>query len=230
MNQSIATTHYTERCCWCLRIIVIGMLALSLGSGIQATDLRLVILDHSSLPQPTIATAQDEALRILNRLAARISWADKPELLPYSPSPGEIHIVISPGRAEKWELPPKTMGAALLAASPTKGGVTVVFATTISDAVTRQRRLGDHHSVLSGAIFARSLGRVIAHEVVHSVAPLHPHSNHGIMNSSQDRDSLIKTEGIVDPVCTQAFQTGLSRLAPLSAGTDSASPPASVNR
>jgi hypothetical protein len=57
--------------------------------------------------------------------------------------------------------------------------------------------------------FAHSLARIIAHEVVHAVAPAHPHAAAGLMHGQQKRAALLNEGMAIDPVCAAAFRAGL---------------------
>lgn len=64
---------------------------------------------------------------------------------------------------------------------------------------------------------ARALARVLAHEIVHAVAPAHPHASEGLMHRSQTRASLLKQPDL-DPGCREAVVAALlaTQLAQLS--------------
>src|SRR5260370_17751275 len=51
---------------------------------------------------------------------------------------------------------------------------------------------------------ALALARVVAHEVVHSIAPYEPHSHRGLMSHSLNRSFLLGTRAPIDPQCAPA--------------------------
>jgi hypothetical protein len=57
---------------------------------------------------------------------------------------------------------------------------------------------------------ARALGRVVAHEIVHAVAPDTPHAREGLMRHSFDRTFLLGENAPVDPSCAAAFVAALA--------------------
>ena len=56
----------------------------------------------------------------------------------------------------------------------------------------------------------RALSRLIAHEVVHAVAPAHPHAASGLMRARQPRSFLLRQKMKMDPACVAAFEVGLA--------------------
>jgi hypothetical protein len=56
----------------------------------------------------------------------------------------------------------------------------------------------------------RALGRVVAHEVIHAVAPDEPHTRGGLMNHSMNRAFLLGENAGLDARCGQAFVHGLA--------------------
>lgn len=59
----------------------------------------------------------------------------------------------------------------------------------------------------------RALSRLIAHELVHAVAPDHPHATVGLMRARQPRSFLLKQRMRLDPGCVAAFERGLANRA-----------------
>ena len=89
------------------------------------------------------------------------------------------------------------------------GGVIIVFPARVARVVgTRQYRNFSDRMPRSSRL-ERALGRVIAHEVIHVVAPEHRHGDDGIMQESQSQSSLLGPDPGVDPVCTAVFQARL---------------------
>ena len=61
---------------------------------------------------------------------------------------------------------------------------------------------------------ALALARVVAHEVVHSIAPDEPHSHGGLMRHSLNRSFLLGKGAPLDPQCAAAFLVRLAALLP----------------
>jgi hypothetical protein len=57
-----------------------------------------------------------------------------------------------------------------------------------------------------------ALGRVVAHEVIHAVAPEEPHARNGLMSHSLDRAFLLGKRADLDGRCGRAFLSQLAAL------------------
>ncbi len=57
-----------------------------------------------------------------------------------------------------------------------------------------------------------ALARVVAHEVVHAVAPDAPHTSGGLMHHSMDRTFLLGMRAPIDPDCGRAFVRNLEEI------------------
>jgi hypothetical protein len=55
-----------------------------------------------------------------------------------------------------------------------------------------------------------ALGRVVAHEVIHALAPEEPHTRNGLMGHSMSRAFLLGNGAPLDPRCGRAFLSGLA--------------------
>jgi len=71
-------------------------------------------------------------------------------------------------------------------------------------------------ATLGGGTTARQLGlavgRVVAHEVIHALAPGHPHASRGLMAPALDRLGLLGRRRPPDPECVRAVLAGLVAL------------------
>jgi hypothetical protein len=57
-----------------------------------------------------------------------------------------------------------------------------------------------------------AVGRVVAHEVIHALAPGHPHASGGLMAPTLDRWALLGRRRPPEPRCVRAVLAGLSSL------------------
>ena len=71
---------------------------------------------------------------------------------------------------------------------------------------------------------ALALARVVAHEVVHAIAPDEPHSHRGLMSHSLNRSFLLGKGAPLDPQCAAAFLVRLAARLPAPPGP----PPSSL--
>lgn len=67
-----------------------------------------------------------------------------------------------------------------------------------------------HPDAADRALLARALGRVVAHEVVHALAPQLPHSIGGLMRQSLNREDLLGPLPAVSEVSLRAVRLSLS--------------------
>jgi hypothetical protein len=70
--------------------------------------------------------------------------------------------------------------------------------------------------------FARALGRVVAHEVVHVIAPEIPHARGGLMQPGMDRAALLRPGLGLESAQRRTFETGLASLSGVPAPLDRA--------
>jgi hypothetical protein len=59
-------------------------------------------------------------------------------------------------------------------------------------------------------LLARAVGRVIAHEVVHAVAPEHPHDRRGLMRHALSRTLLVGVRAPLGDDCARAVRAGVA--------------------
>ena len=74
--------------------------------------------------------------------------------------------------------------------------------------------LGKGLSKREAGELGRALARVVAHEVVHAIAPDEPHAHDGLMRHSLNRGFLGGPRAAIDPQCASAFLTCLAALLP----------------
>ena len=68
-----------------------------------------------------------------------------------------------------------------------------------------------------------ALGRVVAHEVIHAIAPEEPHSKNGLMGHTMSRAFLLSARAPLEDRCARAFLSGLAaRMAELPSGAPKA--------
>jgi hypothetical protein len=56
----------------------------------------------------------------------------------------------------------------------------------------------------------QALGRVVAHEVIHALAPAEPHARNGLMGHAMNRAFLLGNGAPLDARCARAFLSGLA--------------------
>ena len=166
---------------------------------------HLVWLDPSGISEGTAATAKPEVVNLMRGLGVKVIWrrGDPHELA----RPGELRVILlnRPGTRDK--------GTSVLGATPaqTDGEPHVwVHVPSVAQALGIERLDGeatlDPRSAHSLGI---GLARVIAHEVVHAIAPELPHGK-GLMSARLDRRMLTASTIPVDPEVGLALRAALS--------------------
>ena len=56
--------------------------------------------------------------------------------------------------------------------------------------------------------------RVVAHEVIHAIAPDEPHARNGLMRHAMNRTFLLSDKAPLDGRCARAFLAGLAARKP----------------
>jgi hypothetical protein len=167
---------------------VLCLVAASVGSEPQAPvepTLSLVWYDPSRVASGTELVARKEAAELLARLGANVSWRNG--------AAGEVT-----GSGEVWVIlvdsgPRQPAGTLVLGATRARRTSTRVLwvrvpnvAAAVGALHSRPVRLLPPEELRRVAV---ALGRVIAHEVVHVLAPSLPHSS-GLMSGSLTRGQL----------------------------------------
>lgn len=174
----------------------------------DSVTLELAFFDRVDLPQRMLDRVFAEAEEVLLQLGAEPVWhVESPELQVYDPG-HEIQIILSSSRPEQWLFSPRTMGAVLPIGNPPRRLV-FVFPAEVARLLGLRSFSSLPHRVDDNMRFAKALGRVIAHELVHAIAPEHPHADDGIMLGRHAAASLLDPKLEVDRSCAAAFRSGL---------------------
>lgn len=193
--------------------------------GASGADIAPLLLDHSALapaeaPRHALSLvffdpmdvlpipAQDvaaEVKEIFKTLGVPITWRDGRA----SPTTtlGELQVILLASDRSGGRLGANTMGAVRKGRGVS--GALWVFLPAVQNALG----ITDAGHVLSSRdrrALTMALGRVIAHETVHAVAPDLPHSRHGLMASRMDRNELSRDRLEIDEVSRRAFFAGLT--------------------
>ena len=166
-------------------------------------DVRLVWFDPMALFPDGVGRVGDEVTRLFRGLGVRVRWESGADGAVLGDGEGvEIPLILlpsdpMPGRASR-----RVMG--LVPKSSPGLRAVWVFLDNV------RWTLGHHPrartmSAREGEEVGLALARVVAHEVVHAVAPDAPHTEGGLMHHSLDRGFLLGAQAPVDPRCTQAF-------------------------
>jgi len=177
---------------------------------------RLVWLDPSGITDGIAAIAKPEVVSLMRSMGVAVTWrrGDVHELA----RPGELRVILlnRPGTRDK--------GTSVLGATPaqTDGELHVwVHVPSVAQAIGIERLHADATlDPRSAHCLGIGLARVIAHEVVHAIAPELPHGA-GLMSARLDRRMLISSSIPVDPEVSLALRAAL-RMARRAAAPDAA--------
>lgn len=150
-----------------------------------------------------------EVESILSAAGVTVEWVERASepVGPAGPSP-EVHVVLLESHPEGWHLGDNVLGAAFADRGPRRS--ILAFLDGVVRALGRADSPGFGRIARGQREIARALGRVVAHEVIHAVAPDHPHAEEGLMGPRQSRASLLRKEVALDPCCVVALREGLA--------------------
>ena len=219
----------------------------SFSSSLRWTLVGLAVL-------PFLAVAEEEDLPFVwNAPTVHLLWADPYDLFPASAfagmseeivtlfraqgisvevhelEPGDeaaslrdpaVHAVLHPVEPVAWRLHRDVMAAAV--GERGKGHTIFVFYPS----VMRTLGQGDSGRTVRRADLSRGMGRIVAHELVHVLAPERGHASHGVMASALSRRVLTAVDARLDPKSARAARGGLRPDRPARTATVSPAAPA----
>jgi len=165
--------------------------------------LRLVWMDPTGVGVGAEAAARDEARSLLRKMGATVTWrrGDAGELA----SPGEVRVILLDRSAD-------SSGKAVLGATPPRFEVApfVWVHVPCVRAVIGLDPRGPAFTMSAPASrsLAIAIGRVVAHELVHALAPSVPHGT-GLMSATLTRRQLTDPGLRVDTEVGLAVQAAL---------------------
>ena len=160
--------------------------------------LELALFDRVGLTRKTTEQMRHEVEEIFSSLGTEIGWPDPGAVPAVAAGSTRIQIILIPSAPRAWRLEEGTMGAVFRSEAPVER--TYVFPVAVMRALGGRR-----DDLFYNRRLARALGRVIGHEVIHAIAPDHPHVAEGLMRERQNRFWLLRSELSVDPLCAEAF-------------------------
>ena len=175
---------------------------------VAAPHLRLVWIDVLGSAPYAFRSAARETAAILADAGVIAAWTlgDASTVT----AADELKVVLMAGVANGARLPEHVMGG-------TRGGArshttwiylsNVLWALGLQDKATRGLSLQEKEQV------ARALGRVVAHEIVHAVAPDVAHSQGGLMAQKLGRGFLVQARAFLAPAEQKAFRAGVEEFA-----------------
>lgn len=187
-------------------------------TGRATGEVRLVWFDPRRLLPDDVGPVAEEVTRIYRGLGVKVRWDVGGEGTVIGEGGGvEIPVILLPADPLPARAFRRVMGLVPRNSPPLR--VVWVFLDNVRWTLghrPRARTMSAREREETGLAVAR----VVAHEVVHAVAPDEPHTGGGLMHHSLDRSFLLGTEAPVDPRCVRAFLRGLAEIeAPARAAT-----------
>jgi hypothetical protein len=152
---------------------------------------------ESAAPFP-LEGVRAEVERLFSALGVRI--------VPGGETDEPVQVVMLAADRSRGGLPGDAMGA--VARDP--GAVPVVW-ILLPNVRTTLGGTTRHWPGLSPVLIARAVGRVLAHELVHLIAPDLPHADSGLMKASLGRSQLLNETVVLDPALGPTVRHRLAR-------------------
>jgi len=161
-----------------------------------------------------------ETVRVLGaaNIDARWDWSrerDREDRTSERSREHRLRVVFIPSEPSGpgWRLPANTLGATVLDGANAPPAVYIFHKAVV--AWLRLERLdgrtGTNRYLLGRA--SRALGRIVAHEVAHAIAPGEPHARRGLMRAGLDPEFfLAKGDVLIDAQWRHVLAQGMSRL------------------
>lgn len=169
----------------------------------------LVCFDVQDEMRSGFAGVAEEVRSIFAELGVEVSWRLGPPGASYDGAPEpELAVIVlgedpAPARRSR-----SILGLVQSDQRPTRN--VWAFVNNIKRAAGLDPDTGRQPAPFEYALLSRALGRVIAHEVVHAVAPGHPHDRRGLMKHSLSRSALLGDRAPLGQDCARAVLAGLA--------------------
>jgi hypothetical protein len=166
--------------------------------------LELTLLDNFGLESRTVERIRLEVEDIFASMATDIEWLDRFSPTPVKTVAARLRVILIPSPPTIWRLGSRTMGVVF----KTEGSVEDVYIFPPAVMNTLHRLTEDarrNRLPKQNRRWARALGRVISHEIIHAIAPEHPHAPGGLMQARLSRFSLNGPELSVDALSAEVF-------------------------
>jgi hypothetical protein len=165
-------------------------------------QLRVVWFDPASAAPFAYAGAGGEVRSILGAAGVDVVW-EKRAAGPLAP--GEIAVILLSAEPARVAMRPDVMGCAIKAGGPS---VLWVNLATVARMLGLDARSHVAWSGRERRQVATALGRVVAHEIVHVVAPQLPHTTQGLLSTRLDRYHLVYQRPRLDGDSADGFRRG----------------------
>jgi hypothetical protein len=219
LTNALSSSGTLRKTGWLLALVVLCLLRFGTAAAFEPTPrneprsaydallhLEIAIFDGVSLSESALGTIRDELEQTFRSIGVHVSWVDREASPRARVQSLEFRVHIMPIQPTTWGFRPRAMGAVL--SLPPPHSVYVFFPTIVRTV----NKLDDSHYGRLGSdsrLVARGIARVIAHEMLHVLAPGLPHAREGIMKRAFDRNDLLLRRPFVDPAFAAASRRHL---------------------
>jgi len=158
--------------------------------GRHPLSLTLVWYDTYRLLPGSFESMAREVIRIYAEVGVDVMWEFGRECYidDFDPDPLRVDVVLVPSSPTSWGLKANAMGVATHREGA-KGSVYLFFPALIRT-LRLSSEIGDVFHPRAQKMVSRAMARVISHELLHVMAPQHPHTKGGLMNESMSKGYL----------------------------------------
>ncbi len=206
-----------------LVVLLVASTALSMGLG-RADDRaetesfptpRLLVVWHDAhrLYPGTHGGVASEVASLFGPLELEMHWQKAKR---YDPRLDErtvlVRIVLTPSdpSGPGWGLGEDVMGAVLPGDGRARS--VYIFYNTLVRGLKMKSQEGRHPDLNERKLLTKALGRVVAHEMIHAVAPTVGHEKRGLMRRGVTRSFLARNDVVVSRPVEQAFLAGVENI------------------
>ena len=174
-----------------------------------AGELRLFWFDPTGLAPFVFQPTSREVSRIFRDVGVTLRWEKGTSESNLGEGGLDIPVILLPADPMPTRASRRVLG--LVPRDPLGARAVWVFLSSVRWTLGHDAR-SPRISPRQANELGLALARVVAHEVVHAVAPDAPHSNGGLMHDSMDRTFLLGMRAPIDPDCGRAFVRNLEEI------------------
>jgi len=186
-----------------------GVVAVDSPSASDAT-LRLAYFDGTGMSPEVRQAMQEEVERVFGEVGVSVRSLGPENMAEAMAVPGTfvLQVMIMAKAPSGWDLPPHALGVYFNGQTYPPQAV-YAFKPSIYKELELDTR-GENY--LRPEEIGRAFGRVVAHEVVHALAPEHKHKGWGILGHAQDERSLTQPQLSIHDSAGEALRAGLAEI------------------
>jgi hypothetical protein len=172
--------------------------------------LRLAYFDGSGMSPEVRQAMQEEVERVFGEVGVSVLSLGPENMAEVMSVPGTfvLQVMVMAKAPSGWDLPPHALGVYFNGQTYPPQAV-YAFKPSIYKELELDTR---GESYLRPEEIGRAFGRVVAHEVVHALAPDHKHSGWGILGHAQDERSLLQPQLSIHESAGDALRAGLAEI------------------